>query len=149
MTRTNSPVCSETVTEIWRAWAACGNCVSGPEQYVKTCVPLKTRVSPPVVPTAPQQVSSSLSNTWLRCLSSFSRCASVSQTSLHSCLCSWRPRKGISRRRKEVKVCTCVMRRGACVCVCVFARVYFVFLFCPAAAFLSFRKWLMTVIYTN
>ncbi len=38
MTHTNSLVCSETVTEKWRVWVGCGKCVSGPEQYVKTCV---------------------------------------------------------------------------------------------------------------
>lgn len=39
MTHTNSLVSSETVTEIWRVWVGSGNCVSGPEQYVKTFMP--------------------------------------------------------------------------------------------------------------
>lgn len=134
MTHTNSLVCSETVTEKWRVWVGCGKCVSGPEQYVKACALkclLQWSQQPP-----PQQVSSPLLNTWLWCLSSFSRCVSVSHTSLYCCLCSGRPKEQFHNEGKR-----CVTRWGKCVHVfyerageytCVCKKVYFVH-FSPAA----------------
>lgn len=84
----------------------------------------------------PQQVSSPLLNTWLWCLSSFSRCVSVSHTSLYCCLCSGRPKEQFHNEGKR-----CVTRWGKCVHVfyerageytCVCKKVYFVH-FSPAA----------------
>lgn len=109
MTHTNSLVCSETVTEKWRVWVGCGKCVCGPEQYVKTCV-LKCLLQSSQQP--PQQVSSPLPNTWLRCLSSFSRCVSVIHASLYCCLCSGRPEKEFHNEGKR-----CVTRCEVCACV--------------------------------
>ena len=67
---------------------AVGSVFVGPEQYVKTCAPKRL---PTVIPAAPQQVSSPLWGAWLGYLSSFSRCVSVSHTSLYRCLCSGQP----------------------------------------------------------
>lgn len=88
---------AQTVTEKWRVWVGCGKCVSGPEQYVKACVLKRLLQSSQQPPWA--DLSSPLLNTWHRCLSSFSRCVSVSHTSLYCCLCSGWPKN----------VCLCVL----------------------------------------
>lgn len=105
-----------------RVWGGCGKCVCGPRAI---CWDLCTETSPTVIPTAPQQVSSPLWNAWLGYLSSFSRCVSVSHTSLYRCLCSGRPRE-VFHNEKEARVRQCVHVCGVCI------KVYLA-LFSPAA----------------